>query len=63
MACLPRVSAVALLVVLLLAALLDSASALVVNYTTFFVPPVGCSLTTGPDGSIYAGLCSQRQHQ
>ena len=59
MVSLPRVSASALLLVLLVLALLDSASAIVYNYTTFFAPPAGCSLAVGSDGSIYVGMCGQ----
>ena len=51
------------LLALVFACLLDSTSAIVYNYTSFFNPTVGCSLTVGPDGSIYVGLCSKHSRQ
>ena len=52
-----------LLLALLVASLFDSTHAIVYNYTAFFNPTSGCSLTVGLDGSIYVGLCSQPHSQ
>ena len=50
---------------LLLATLFSTSSAVVFNYTNFFNPVAGCSVTVGADGSIYVGQpahAPSRQH-